>query len=91
MVNELFIYWDLTGTQDYFSVGIDNLNYNMGLNPWDMSFIMDTGDRNLQHPHNRAANPDGYNAGGFPYEYQSPTGALMGGCKPGNELLDDWE
>ncbi len=91
LVNELFVYWDLTGGKDYFSVGIDNLNYNMGLNPWDMSFIMDVGDRNLQHPHNRAANPDGYNAGGFPYDYTSPRGALMGGAKPDKELLDDWE
>jgi hypothetical protein len=91
MVNELFMYWDLTGDQKYFDVGMDNLNYNMGINPWDMSFIMAGGDRNLNHPHNRAANPDGYNAGGVPYSYQSPKGALMGGSKPGEVLLDDWE
>ncbi|MBD3240730.1 MAG: glycoside hydrolase, partial [Chitinivibrionales bacterium] len=91
LVNELFMYWDLTGEQRYFDIGIDNLNYNMGLNPWDISFIMGTGDRNLQHPHNRAANPDGYNAGGVPYEYRTPVGALMGGSRPTDRLVDDWE
>ena len=70
---------------------MDNLNYVLGMNPWDISFIMGAGDKNLQHPHNRAANPEGYNAGGFPYEYQSPKGALMGGCQPNNVLIDEWE
>jgi len=87
----LFMVWDLTGDQDYFNIGIDNYYYNMGMNPWDISFIMGAGDKNLQHPHNRAANPDGYNAGGFPYTYKCPKGALMGGAKPsGKTLKDDW-
>src|SRR5690606_37574558 len=41
--------------------------------------------------HNRAANPEGYNAGGFPYPYQSPKGALMGGCHPKKVLIDEWQ
>lgn len=91
MVNNLFMYWDLTKEQIYFDLAIDNINYNMGMNPWDMSFLMGSGDKNLQHPHNRASNPDGYNAGGFPYEYTKPLGALMGGCKPDDMLIDFWE
>ncbi len=91
LVAELFMYWDLTGDRAYHDIGMDNLNYNLGMNPWDISFIMGTGDKNLQHPHNRAANPEGYNAGGLPYAYKSPKGALMGGCKPEAILIDDWE
>lgn len=91
IVTELFMYWDLTGDKNYYNIGMDNLNYNLGMNPWDISFVMGTGAKNLQHPHNRAANPEGYNAGGIPYKYQSPKGALMGGCKPSETLLDNWE
>lgn len=91
LVTELFMYWDLTGDKAYYNIGMDNLNYNLGMNPWDISFVMGTGEKNLQHPHNRAANPEGYNAGGIPYKYRSPLGALMGGCKPSETLIDDWE
>ncbi|HSQ42576.1 MAG TPA: glycoside hydrolase family 9 protein, partial [Fibrobacteraceae bacterium] len=90
LVTELFMLWELTGEQAYFDIGLDNMDYNLGRNPWDLSFVMGTGEKNLQHPHNRAANPDGYNAGGIPYDYTSPKGALMGGCKPTATLKDDW-
>src|SRR5690606_10628998 len=86
----IFMYWDLTGNKDYYNIGIDNLNYNLGLNPWDICFVMGAGDKNLQHPHNRSANPEGYNAGGFPYEYKVPKGALMGGVAPESTLVDIW-
>lgn len=90
MVNELFMMWDLTREQVFFDYGLANMDYNLGMNPWDISFVMGVGDKNLQHPHNRAANPDGYNAGGFPYAYTCPRGALMGGARPTRTLKDDW-
>jgi hypothetical protein len=82
--------WTPSTDSLYLRVGIDNLNYQLGVNPWDLSFIMGAGSKNLQHPHNRAANPEGYNAGGVPYKYKVPKGALMGGCKPGSPLKDYW-
>lgn len=82
--------WTPSTDSIYLRVGIDNLNYQLGVNPWDLSFIMGAGSKNLQHPHNRAANPEGYNAGGVPYKYKVPKGALMGGCKPGSPLKDYW-
>ncbi len=91
LVNDIFMMWDLTGENQYYEVGIDNMNYNLGLNSWDISFLMGTGDKNLQHPHNRAANPEGYNAGGIPYEYRCPKGALMGGADPEKHLIDKWD
>lgn len=75
----------------YWNIILDNMNYNLGKNPWDISFLMGAGSKNLQHPHNRISNPEGYNAGGIPYEYRSPKGALMGGAIPGQLLRDEWE
>lgn len=83
--------WTESVDSMYYKIGLDNLNYQLGLNPWDLSFVMGAGSKNLQHPHNRAANPDGYNAGGIPYDYKTPVGALMGGCRPGLVLKDYWE
>lgn len=77
--------------QLYWNVGVSNMNYNLGTNPWDISFLMGAGTKNLQHPHHRASNPEGYNAGGIPYEYRTPKGALMGGAVPGALLKDEWE
>lgn len=74
----------------YKNLALDNIYYNLGANPWDISFLMGVGDKNSNHPHNRAANPDGYNAGGMPYKYQCPRGALMGGAAPTAVLLEDW-
>ena len=76
---------------NYWNIILDNMNYNLGANPWDISFQMGAGSKNLQHPHNRIANPEGYNAGGIPYPYRSPKGALMGGAVPGQLLRDEWE
>jgi Glycosyl hydrolase family 9. len=66
----------------YLNLALDNIYYNLGANPWDISFLMGAGDKNQNHPHNRTANPDGYNTGGMPYEYRCPRGALMGGSAP---------
>ncbi|MBR5411581.1 MAG: glycoside hydrolase family 9 protein [Fibrobacter sp.] len=74
----------------YFNLALDNIYYSLGANPWDISFLMGAGERNENHPHNRAANPDGYNAGGIPYEYRCPLGALMGGIMPTSTLEDNW-
>jgi hypothetical protein len=74
----------------YKNLALDNIYYNLGANPWDISFLMGAGDKNSNHPHNRTANPDGYNAGGMPYKYQCPRGALMGGAAPTAVLLEDW-
>ncbi len=90
MVDELFMYYDLTQQNTYRQIGIDNLNYLLGVNPYDISFINGCGDRNLQHPHHRASNPEGYNQGGTPYPYRPLTGAVMGGVAPGNALNDNW-
>lgn len=63
-------------------LGINQLNYMLGVNPWDVSFLLGVGDKNDAHPHHRAANPEGKNMPGAGYVYNPPTGALFGGVTP---------
>lgn len=87
----VFLLYELNHDERYLKVALDNIYYAFGANPWDISFLMGAGEKNGQHPHNRTANPDGYNAGGMPYEYRCPRGALMGGRMPTRPLIEDWE
>ena len=92
--NAIFMLSEITQGAEkeaYKNLALDNIYYNLGANPWDISFLMGAGDKNQNHPHNRAANPDGYNAGGLPYKYKCPKGALMGGAPPNALLREDWE
>ena len=86
----VFLLYELTKDERYLKVALDNMYYVLGANPWDISLLLGAGDKNPQHPHNRSANPDGYNAGGMPYEYKCPIGALMGGRAPNLPLIEDW-
>lgn len=63
-------------------LGINQLNYMLGVNPWDVSFLLGVGDKNDAHPHHRASNPEGKNMPGANYKYNPPTGALFGGVTP---------
>ena len=75
------------GTPDWkadkmYQLAINQLNYLLGVNPWDVSFVMGVGDRNDAHPHHRASNPEGKNVPGSAYKYRPPVGALFGGVNP---------
>lgn len=86
----IFLMYELTGDERYLKVALDNMYFILGANPWDISFLMGAGEKNPQHPHNRASNPDGYNAGSMPYKYKCPIGALMGAREPTKTLIEDW-
>jgi hypothetical protein len=106
-ITDVFVYWDIArevggvafpdaGTQDWKSddayvVLMKQLNYMLGMNPWDISMIVGIGDKNFNHAHHRAANPEGKNVPGAFYEYRYPVGALYGSTKPENNFLDYWE
>jgi Glycosyl hydrolase family 9/Cellulase N-terminal ig-like domain len=69
------------------------LDYQLGINPWDISMIYGVGAKNYNHPHHRAANPEGKNVPGAFYKYVPPAGALQGGYKPvnnGANLYDEF-
>jgi hypothetical protein len=74
--------------EEMYELGINQLNYMLGENPWDVSFILGIGDKNDAHPHHRGSNPEGKNVAGAAYSYVPPTGALFGGVKPGT--TNDW-
>ena len=69
-------------------LGINQLNYLFGVNPWDISFLIGVGDKSDNHPHHRAANPEGKNMPGAGYKYNPPTGAIFGGVPP--EGTNEW-
>jgi len=64
------------------TVLIRMLDYMLGVNPWDISMIYGVGEKNFNHPHHRAANPEGKNLPGAFYRYIPPVGALQGGYTP---------
>jgi len=72
---------------------VRQMDYFLGVNPWDISMILGLGDKNPNHPHHRASNPEGRNTPGTFYPYVVPTGAIYGGWAPdatGTWGLDDW-
>ncbi len=75
---------------------VRQLDYMLGVNPWDISMIYGVGSKNFNHPHHRGANPEGTNVPGAFYKYRPPVGALQGGYPPegsnGSGLYpEDWE
>lgn len=71
---------------------VKGMDYILGQNPWEMSFLTGIGSRNLNHPHHSAANPEGRNIPATNWQRRAPVGALMGGGRPETPLLrDEWE
>lgn len=70
-------------------VMIRQMDYMLGVNPWDVSMIYGIGHKNFNHPHHRAANPEGKNVPGAFYGYRPPVGALHGGQKPENGMYEE--
>ena len=82
-------------------LAINKMNYILGMNQWDICFMMGVGDKNEAHPHHRTSNPEGWNGMAVdeyfnyidltaPYSYRPPVGALMGGSLD-DSLTSDWE
>ncbi|MCQ2123065.1 MAG: glycoside hydrolase family 9 protein [Fibrobacter sp.] len=69
-------------SKEMLQLGINQLNYMLGVNPWDISFVYGVGDKNDNHPHHRASNPEGKNTPAWNYKYVRPVGGLFGGVTP---------
>lgn len=69
----------------FMQLGINQLNYLLGVNPWDISFVYGVGDKNDNHPFHRASNPEGKNTPAWNYKYVRPVGGLFAGVTPDNE------
>jgi len=81
-------------------LAINKMNYILGMNQWDICFMMGVGDKNEAHPHHSTSNPEGWNGMAVdeyfnyidltaPYSYRPPVGALMGGSLD-DSLTSDW-
>ncbi|MEO6094994.1 MAG: glycoside hydrolase family 9 protein [Fibrobacteria bacterium] len=77
---------------------VRQMDYMLGVNPWDISMVYGVGSKNFNHPHHRGSNPEGTNVPGAFYKYRPPVGALQGGFPPtgGNGgsaglYTEDWE
>jgi hypothetical protein len=75
---------------DVKSVLLKQLNYMLGMNPWDVSMITGVGAKCLNHPHHRAATPELQNFPGAFYSYRPPVGALSGGYIPTTALYNEY-
>ena len=64
---------------------VRHLDYILGVNPWDISFVMGVGEKTLNHPHNRTASSEASNGSAQRYDYTVPIGALMGGQNPASD------
>lgn len=60
---------------------VRQLDYMLGVNPWDISMVYGVGAKNFNHPHLRAANPE-LRTVYYEYPYRHPVGALQGGYLP---------
>lgn len=72
--------WKRSEVLDLLLKGTNTL---LGMNPWDLSWVLGVGGKNPMHAFHRAANPEGRNlATNKEYGYSIPVGALYGGQSP---------
>ncbi len=75
--------YDLTGDDDYFEGVISGMNYLLGCNPNDISYVTGYGTHAAMYPHHR------YWANQIAEEYPlAPSGVLVGG--PNSGMQDPW-
>jgi endoglucanase len=67
----------LTGEEKYYTAAVQALNYLLGKNPLDMSFVTGFGTKSPMMPHHRPSTADGVT--------EPVPGMLVGGPQPGGE------
>ena len=72
----LYAYY-LTGDEKYYTAAVQTLNYLLGKNPLDMSFVTGFGTKSPMMPHHRPSTADGVT--------DPVPGMLVGGPQPGGE------
>jgi endoglucanase len=58
----LILAYDLFGEKEYFDVALEQLNYILGINPHNISFITGVGSNPLMHPHHAQSSADNIDA-----------------------------
>ncbi|MBQ3715287.1 MAG: glycoside hydrolase family 9 protein [Fibrobacter sp.] len=78
----LYAYY-LTGDKKYYQSAVKTLDYLLGKNPLDMSFVTGFGSKSPKHPHHRPSQADGIS--------EPVPGMLVGGPQPGGEDIGSQE
>lgn len=80
----LYAYY-LSGDKKYYQSAVKTLDYLLGKNPMDMSFVTGFGTKSPMHPHHRPSQADGVS--------EPVPGMLVGGPQPGGEDIgkNEWE
>jgi hypothetical protein len=73
---------------DVKNVLVRMFDYQLGVNPWDISMIYGIGSKNFNHPHHRASNPEQRNCN-LDYPYRHLVGSLQGGYLPTATVYDE--
>lgn len=75
----------LSGEEKYYQAAVQTLDYLLGKNPLDMSFVTGFGTKSPKHPHHRPSQSDNV--------YDPVPGMLVGGPQPGGEDIgsNPWE
>ena len=85
----MLAYAEVTGNTQIRQIAINKMNTLLGMNRWDISFVMGVGDKNEAHLHSRMANPEFWNGSSLnpesyyqvaPYKYSTLVGAFLGGA-----------
>ena len=98
LILNMLIYAEVAKSDEIRQLAINKMNYILGANRWDMSFMVGVGDKNEAHAHNRTASPEGWNIFDkenmaerpVGYSYRPPVGALLGGSVR-DTLISDWK
>lgn len=94
----LFAY-ELTGSRDYLNAAVSQLDYILGRNACDVSYVTGNGERAYSHPHNRPSESDGIDeaipgqVSGGPNSTPCDEPALElipKGCAPMKCYVDHW-
>lgn len=75
----------VSGDEKYYKAALKALDYLLGKNPLDMSFVTGFGTKSPKHPHHRPSQSDGID--------EPVPGMLVGGPQPGGEDIgkNEWE
>ena len=73
------------------SIAVRGMDFLLGQNPWNVSFLMGIGSRNMNHIHHALANPEGGGLSALDWPYRTPVGGLIRGpAHTDSFLIDDW-
>ncbi|MGE5671611.1 MAG: glycoside hydrolase family 9 protein [Fibrobacterota bacterium] len=73
---------------DVKNILVRMFDYQLGVNPWDISMVYGIGSKNFNHEHHRASNPELRNCY-VDYPYRHLVGALQGGYIPTTTVYDE--